>query len=162
MIFSDQDIFFMQYAIKLAQQAASQNEVPIGAVLVLDNNIIGEGFNSLISRHDPCGHAEIVALRAAAQKTANYRLINTILYVTLEPCMMCAGAMVHARIKRLVFGASDPKAGVITSKMQLLDQSFLNHRIAFEGGVLAGECGTLLSEFFRSRRRHPERSEGSP
>ncbi|HLB42646.1 MAG TPA: tRNA adenosine(34) deaminase TadA [Gammaproteobacteria bacterium] len=152
MIFSDQDIFFMQYAIKLAQQAASQNEVPIGAVLVLDNNIIGEGFNSLISRHDPCGHAEIVALRAAAQKIANYRLINTILYVTLEPCMMCAGAMVHARIKRLVYGASDPKAGAVVSKTRCLEEPFLNHSIECVGGLLAEQCGNLLSCFFQSKR----------
>ena len=158
----DQDGIFMRRALELAKQGAEAGEVPVGAVLVLDNQIVAEGYNTPIASHDPSAHAEIQVMRAAASKINNYRLIDSTLYVTLEPCMMCAGAMVHARIKRLVFGASDPKAGVITSKMQLLDQSFLNHRIAFEGGVLAGECGTLLSEFFRSRRRHPERSEGSP
>ena len=148
----EQDLFFMYRALELAKQGAAAGEVPVGAVLVLDHEIIAEGFNTPITNHDPSAHAEIQVLRAGAEKLNNYRLLNTTLYVTLEPCMMCAGAMVHARIQRLVFAASDPKAGAIISKLQLLDQPFLNHRVEYHGGVLGDECGGLLSEFFRSRR----------
>ena len=148
----DQDIIFMRRALELAKQAAEVGEVPVGAVLVLDYQIIAEAYNTPIANHDPSAHAEIQVMRAAAAKIKNYRLIDTTLYVTLEPCMMCAGAMVHARINRLVYGASDPKAGVVASKMQLLEQPFLNHHVVCEGGVLAGECGDLLSGFFKSRR----------
>ncbi|HTM62900.1 MAG TPA: tRNA adenosine(34) deaminase TadA [Gammaproteobacteria bacterium] len=147
-----QDEIFMRRALELAREGAAAGEVPVGAVLVLDNQIIGEGFNAPISGHDPSAHAEIQALRKGAAAIGNYRLLNSTLYVTLEPCMMCTGAMVHARIQRLVYAATDPKAGVIKSKMQLLDQPFLNHRVAYEGGVLESECGSLLTDFFRSRR----------
>ncbi|MFZ2314903.1 MAG: tRNA adenosine(34) deaminase TadA [Gammaproteobacteria bacterium] len=146
------DLFWMQRAIQLAEQAGIAGEVPVGAVVVLDGQIIGEGSNRPITNNDPSAHAELVALRQAAEKIGNYRLLDTTLYVTLEPCMMCAGAMVHARVKRLVYGALDFKAGVIQSKTNLLDLSFLNHKVEHEGGVLADECGSLLSEFFRKRR----------
>lgn len=152
MMQTERDVFWMRRAMELAKQGAEAGEVPVGAVLVLDDQVIGEGFNKSIVNHDPSAHAEMQALRAGAQFLNNYRLLNTTLYVTLEPCMMCAGAMVHARIKRLAYGAHDPKAGVIVSQLQLLDQPFLNHRVAYEGGVLAEECGALLSAFFRSRR----------
>lgn len=152
MMQTERDVFWMRRAMELAKQGAEAGEVPVGAVLVLDDQVIGEGFNKSIVNHDPSAHAEMQALRAGAQFLNNYRLLNTTLYVTLEPCMMCAGAMVHARIKRLAYGAHDPKAGVIVSQLQLLDQPFLNHRVVHEGGVLAEECGALLSAFFRSRR----------
>lgn len=151
-MFSSHDEFFMQRALALAAQAASANEVPVGAVLVLDNEIIGEGFNSPINHNDPCAHAEILALRQGAAKIGNYRLLNSTLYVTLEPCLMCAGAMVHARIKKLVYGASDPKAGAIMSKSQTLDHAFLNHKVDYAGGLMAQACGEILSQFFRERR----------
>lgn len=149
---STSDEFFMRRAMELAKAGAEAGEVPVGAVLVLNNEIIGEGYNAPIAKHDPSAHAEIQALRAGAAKINNYRLLNSTLYVTLEPCMMCAGAMVHARINRLVYAASDPKAGVISTKLQLLDQPFLNHRVDYEGGVLGDECSAMLSGFFRSRR----------
>lgn len=148
----EQDLIFMQRALQLAKLGAEAGEVPVGAVLVLDNEVIGEGYNAPIVKHDPSAHAEIQALRAGAASLDNYRLPNTTLYVTLEPCMMCAGAMVHARIKRLVYAALDPKAGAIASRMQLLDQTFLNHRVMHEGGLMGGECSLMLSEFFRARR----------
>ena len=153
MVCSAQDSFFMQRALTLAHQAAHEyNEVPIGAVIVLNNEIIGEGLNCPIFRCDPSAHAEIIALRAGANEIANYRLINTTLYVTLEPCMMCVGAMVHARIKRLIYGASDKKAGAVSSKISCLDQPFLNHRIEHLGGLMAEQCGQLLSYFFQNKR----------
>jgi tRNA(adenine34) deaminase len=148
----DTDLLWMRQALDLAKQGAAAGEVPVGAVLVLDNKIIGSSFNKPISQQDPCAHAEIMALRAGGTAVNNYRLINSTLYVTLEPCMMCAGAMVHARIQRLVYAAKDPKAGAVVSKMQLLDQGFLNHRVVHEGGVMEEECGALLSEFFRAKR----------
>lgn len=151
-MFTERDHFWMQQAITLAQKAAQQQEVPVGAIVVLDDQLIGEGYNQPISKQDPTAHAEIIALRNAAEKIANYRLINTTLYVTLEPCMMCAGAMVHARVQRLIYGATDFKAGAIVSKANLLDKPFLNHRVAHTGGLLADECGELLSQFFRERR----------
>lgn len=146
------DLIFMQRALELAKQGAAAGEVPVGAVLVLNNEIIAEGFNQPIAQHDPCAHAEIIVLRKAAVVLRNYRLLNTTLYVTLEPCLMCAGAMVHARIERLVYAASDPKAGAVASKMQALGQNFLNHSVKHEGGILAEECGALLTNFFRERR----------
>ena len=149
---ADQDLVFMRRALELAKRGAAAGEVPVGAVLVHDNLVIGEGYNAPITNHDPSAHAEVQALRAGAASLNNYRLLNTTLYVTLEPCMMCAGAMVHARIQRVVYAASDPKAGAITSRMQLLDQPFLNHRVTHAGGVLAEECGLVLSSFFRARR----------
>ena len=147
-----EDLIWMQRALELAKQGAAAGEVPVGAVLVLNNQVIGEGFNTPITNRDPSAHAEIQALRAGALSVNNYRLLNTTLYVTLEPCAMCAGAMVHARIKRLVYAAKDDKAGAVASKIQLLDQPFLNHRVEHQGGLLAKVCGALLSDFFRSRR----------
>jgi tRNA(adenine34) deaminase len=146
------DIAWMEQAIQLAKTAANHNEVPVGAIVVLDNQIIGEGKNSPISHQDPTAHAEILALREAAKSIGNYRLINATLYVTLEPCLMCAGAMVHARIKRLVYGALDSRSGVISTQLQILDQSFLNHRIEITSGVLNETCAHLLRDFFRQRR----------
>ena len=151
-MFSEQDNHWMQQAILLAQKAASIDEVPVGAIVVSGEQIIGSGYNQPITSNDPSAHAEMIALRSAAQRIQNYRLVGATMYVTLEPCMMCAGAMVHARIKRLVFGAADPKTGVITSQSRLLDQTFLNHRVTYEGGLLADECGGLLREFFQRKR----------
>ncbi|KPJ67333.1 MAG: hypothetical protein AMJ43_05375 [Coxiella sp. DG_40] len=149
---TNQDTYWMQRAIKLAHHAKSQNEVPVGAILVLNNEIIGEGWNQPISSTDSTAHAEIIALRNAAKKLNNYRLSDTTLYVTLEPCIMCVGAMIHARIKRLVFGAYDSKAGAIQSVFSLLDSKQLNHEISYQGGVLEQECGALLTHFFKERR----------
>ncbi len=146
------DTSWMQFAITQAETAASMGEVPVGAVLVLDNQIVAASHNMPIAKHDPTAHAEILTLRTAAEKIGNYRLLNATLYVTLEPCLMCCGAMVHARIKRVVYGALDKKTGAIVSKMQALDQAFLNHRVEHEGGILAEKCGQLLSEFFQARR----------
>ena len=151
-MFTERDHFWMQYAIQLAKKAGEQQEVPVGAVLVFNDEVLAEGYNSPIAHCDPTAHAEIIAMRAGSQKLANYRLLNTTLYVTLEPCLMCAGAMVHARIQRLIFGAADPKSGAITSVAKALDSSFLNHRVSYTGGLLADQCGELLSSFFRDRR----------
>ena len=148
------DEHWIRHALKLAERAQEEGEVPVGAVLVLNDEIIGEGWNRPIAAHDPTAHAEIIALRAGAEKLGNYRLNDTTLYVTLEPCIMCAGAMVHARIKRLVFGASDPKAGAIVSVFNILDSGRLNHRVEYVGGILADECGGMLSRFFEARRRN--------
>ncbi len=146
------DEYWMQHALTLAHRAKEIGEVPVGAVLVLNDEIIAEGFNCPISTNDPSAHAEVVVMRAAAEKIKNYRLKNTTLYVTLEPCMMCAGAMVHARIEKLVYGASDPKAGAVTSQSRVLDHSFLNHRVQYMGDILSSSCGAILSEFFKERR----------
>lgn len=146
------DQFFMAEALALAAQGAVLGEVPVGAVLVQQGDIVGRGFNCPISGHDPSAHAEMVAIRNAAQAVQNYRLPGSTLYVTLEPCSMCAGLIVHSRIARVVFGALEPKAGVAQSQGQFFSQGFLNHRLVVEGGVLAEECGAILSEFFRARR----------
>jgi tRNA(adenine34) deaminase len=146
------DEAWMRYAIRLAQRAEQQGEVPVGAILVKDDKCIAEGWNASISQHDPSAHAEIIVLREAGKKLANYRLVNTTLYVTLEPCVMCVGAISQARISRLVFGAADPKRGAVCSAIALADASFLNHRIAWQSGVLTSECATLLKDFFRARR----------
>lgn len=146
------DSFFMRRALVLAQCGADAGEVPVGAVLVLDGEIMGEGFNQPISTADPTAHAEVVALRAAAARVGNYRLPGSTLYVTLEPCTMCAGALIHARVERLVFGTVEPKSGVVVSNSRLLESSYLNHQVAFEGGVLADECATGLRDFFKARR----------
>lgn len=146
------DIDFMREAIALARRGAELGEVPVGAVLVRDGRIIGRGFNRPISSHDPSAHAEMVALREAAAADSNYRLPGTTLYVTLEPCTMCAGLLVHSRITRLVFGASEPRSGAVLSRSQVLDQPWLNHRVQVEGGVLAEECAVVLREFFKARR----------
>ncbi|WP_271103882.1 tRNA adenosine(34) deaminase TadA [Pseudomonas tohonis] len=143
---------FMREALALAAQGAALGEVPVGAVLVQDGRVIGRGFNCPISRHDPSAHAEMVAIRDAALALENYRLVGSTLYVTLEPCSMCAGLIVHSRVARVVYGATEPKAGVAISRGQFFTQDFLNHRVLVEGGVLAGECGAILSEFFRARR----------
>lgn len=151
-MFSDRDIFWMQRAIHLAEQAAVADEVPVGAVLVYNDEIIGEGFNRPISHCDPTSHAEIIALRQGAEKIGNYRLLKSTLYVTLEPCIMCAGAMVHARIDQLIYGAADLKAGAIVSQANILEHAFLNHKVKHKGGLLADQCGQLLSQFFREKR----------
>jgi len=148
------DEHFMREALMLAAQGAALGEVPVGAVLVQDGQIIGRGFNCPISRHDPSAHAEMVAVRDAAQALQNYRLPGVTLYVTLEPCSMCAGLIVHSRIQRVVYGATEPKAGVVLSRGRFFEQDFLNHRVLVEGGVLAEECGAVLSEFFRLRRQN--------
>ncbi|MEY3466415.1 MAG: tRNA adenosine(34) deaminase TadA [Gammaproteobacteria bacterium] len=142
----------MQRAIALARAAASRGEVPVGALLVRGDRVLGEGSNAPIERCDPTAHAEIEALRAAAKEVGDYRLTDTTLYVTLEPCTMCAAALVHARVGRVVFGAWDPKAGAAGSITDVFAIPQLNHRVDVFGGVLADECGTLLSEFFRARR----------
>ena len=145
------DNYWMTEALKLAKLAALAGEVPVGAVVVYENKIIGSGFNSPIQNHDPSAHAEILALRQAATYMKNYRLPATTLYVTLEPCVMCIGAMLHARIKRLVFGASDPKTGAVGGNIDLLSHKW-NHNIDCCGGVLADECGAVLRNFFQARR----------
>lgn len=147
------DRYFMQEAVALAREAASCEEVPVGSVVVNSNGeIIGRGFNRPISQHDPTAHAEILALRAAGSRLNNYRLPGCVLYVTLEPCVMCAGAMLHARLARVVFGAQDPKTGAAGSILNLFQERRINHQTDLHGGVLAEECGTLLSSFFASRR----------
>jgi len=143
----------MQHAISLARQAASLGEVPVGAVIVKDNQLIAEGYNLSITENDPSAHAEMIAIRHAGKEMNNYRLNGSTLYVTLEPCMMCAGAMVHARIDRLVFAAFDPKTGVVESRGQFLDSPFLNHRVQCQGGLLLELSAEILSEFFQDRRR---------
>ncbi|HRF45731.1 MAG TPA: tRNA adenosine(34) deaminase TadA [Candidatus Competibacteraceae bacterium] len=148
----EQDHYWMSQALEQARSAAHAGEVPVGAVLVRDGEILGKGGNQSIGACDPTAHAEIVALRAAAACVSNYRLVGSTLYVTLEPCPMCAGAMIHARIARVVFGAADPRAGAAGTVCNLLQTNFLNHRADVAGGLLAAECGTLLREFFRARR----------
>ena len=149
---NDIDKQWMKKAIALASQAASCGEVPVGAILVKDNEVVGEGFNRSIMDHDSTAHAEVIAIRDAARKTENYRLLGATLYVTLEPCMMCVGAMVHARVDRLVYGAADPKTGVVDSCDQLLGSQYLNHNVSVTRGVLTEECSQQLSNFFRTRR----------
>lgn len=146
------DVHWMRHALALARCAAADDEVPVGALLVLDGKVIGEGWNKPIGEHDPSAHAEIVALRGAAQALHNYRLSGATLYVTLEPCLMCCGAMLHARIARLVYGASDPKVGAAGGHFNAFAASGLNHQLAITGGVLAEECAALLQGFFRARR----------
>jgi tRNA(adenine34) deaminase len=149
-VVSDED--FMRHALELARRAQAEGEVPVGAVVVLDEKVIGEGWNRPISASDPTAHAEIQAMRAAASTRKNYRLVGATLYVTLEPCAMCVGAMFHARIRRVVFGAADPKTGAAGSTVDLFEEKRLNHHALVQGGVLAAECAALLSGFFASRR----------
>jgi tRNA(adenine34) deaminase len=150
-----QDRRFMRRALELAQNARAAGEVPIGAVLTMDGAVIGEGYNRPISNHDPTAHAEVQALRDAAERRGNYRLPGAVLYVTLEPCAMCAGAIMHARLARVVFGAPDPKTGACGSVVNLFAEARLNHHAQVQGGVLAEECGALLRAFFASRRSPP-------
>ncbi len=151
------DESFMRMALSAAAEASRLGEVPVGAVVVKDGEVIAIGHNRPIGGHDPTAHAEIAALRAAAQKLGNYRLPGCTLYVTLEPCMMCAGAMMHARLARVVFGATDPKTGVCGSVLNLFAEPRLNHHTEVQGGVLAEECGTMLSAFFAGRRQQARR-----
>ncbi len=148
------DVAFMREALAMAAKAGTIGEVPVGAIVVKDGLIVGRGWNQPISAHDPTGHAEIRALRDAATHLDNYRLSGCELYVTLEPCTMCAGAIMHARISRLVFGATDPKTGACGSVVDLFGEPRLNHHCSVAGGLLAAECGGLLSDFFISRRSH--------
>ena len=152
MAISGADLTFMQRALALAGEAASHGEVPVGAVLVRGGEVLGEGYNQVITASDPSAHAEIVALRAAAAAVDNYRLPRTTLYVTIEPCTMCVGAMIHARVGRLVFGAREPRAGVVCSQATMLDTEFYNHRVEWQEGVLAEESAALMQSFFKARR----------
>jgi Cytosine/adenosine deaminases len=146
------DSVFMARALQLAREAERAGEVPVGAVIVKDDVIVGEGWNRPISTNDPTAHAEIIALRAAAERLSTYRLLDTTLYVTLEPCPMCAGAMVHARVKRLVYAATDPRAGAAGTIFNIVQHPSLNHRIECEAGLMGEECGAMLRAFFQGRR----------
>lgn len=146
------DHAWMAHALRMAHNARQVGEVPVGAILVVDQQLIAEAYNCPISTCDPSAHAEIVVMRKAAEALKNYRLMNATLYVTLEPCVMCAGAMVHARIQRVVYGAYDQKAGAVASRGSVLDLPHLNHRVQHLGGVMKEECGAVLSEFFKERR----------
>ncbi len=147
------DEYWMQQALELARKAEQQDEVPVGAIVVKDNEIVSQGWNQPIQSHDPSAHAEMQAIRAAGEALQNYRLIDTTLYVTLEPCSMCVGAMIHARIKRLVFGAYDVKTGAAGSAINLINDAAHNHRIEVSGGVLELECREMLQDFFRRKRK---------
>jgi tRNA(adenine34) deaminase len=146
------DELWMEEALRSAQRALEAGEVPVGAVVVCQGSIIGRGWNRNIGDSDPTAHAEIVALREAAAAVGNHRLAECDLFATIEPCPMCAGALLHARIKRLVYGADDPKAGAVQSVMQVLNHPQLNHKVEVRGGILAGRCAELLQTFFKSRR----------
>ena len=143
---------WMQFALGLAEEAARHDEVPVGAVVVRENQIVGRGFNQPIGRHDPTAHAEIMALRDAAQTLGNYRLPGCTLVVTVEPCTMCAGALVHARIEQLIFGAREPRAGAVCSSSRVLENQGLNHKVTVIEGVLEKECNALMAAFFQERR----------
>ena len=147
------DEFYMAKALHLAEQAGDAGEVPVGAVVVCGGEVIGEGYNQPISACDPTAHAEIVAMRNAASQINNYRLSDCDLYVTIEPCTRCVGAMVHGRIRRIVFGALEPRAGALNSQLQLMDQSHYNQIIEVRGGVLERQCSELISSFFRQKRK---------
>jgi len=158
-----EDTRYMREALRLADEAATRGDVPVGALVVQDGAIIGTGFNTREGAADPCGHAEIVALRDACRSTRRWRVDGATLYVTLEPCPMCAGALVNARVRRVVYGADDPKAGAVRSLYQLCDDPRLNHRLEISAGVLAGPCAAVLSEFFRSiRERRRGRGRSAP
>jgi tRNA(adenine34) deaminase len=150
-----QDAKWMQHAFELAQKAELHDEVPVGAVIVHEDQIIGEGWNQPISSNDPTAHAEIIALRDAGKKIGNYRLPNTTMYVTLEPCAMCAGAIVHARVEKLLYAADDLKTGACGSVFNLLQSEKLNHKVDIEKGILEEECRTLLQDFFKAKRVKP-------
>jgi tRNA(adenine34) deaminase len=151
-VHSEADLRWMRHALALAARAESEGEVPVGACVVQEGVLVGEGWNRPISASDPTAHAEMLALREAAKRVGSYRLVGATLYVTLEPCAMCAGAMVHARVARLVYGAIDPKTGAAGSVFDIVRSDRLNHRIECAPGVLAEECGTLIRRFFASRR----------
>ncbi len=150
------DETFMCAALAQAEEARRRGEVPVGAVVVQDSVVVGEGFNQPIGSHDPTAHAEIVALRDASRRAENYRLTGATLYVTIEPCQMCVGAMVHARIARVVYGAAEPKAGAIESAMRAHEHPSLNHRMTADGGMLADECRAIMQAFFQERRAQAE------
>ena len=152
-IATEEDVMWMRHALTLADKAESIGEVPVGACVVLNGELIGEGFNTPITDNDPSAHAELRAVKEAAAAVQNYRLIDATLYVTLEPCSMCAGMLVHARVKRVVFGAKDAKTGAAGSVMNLLQHPALNHQLEVVSGVLADECANKLSDFFRKRRK---------
>lgn len=147
------DEIYMQRALELAEQAQNADEVPVGAVLVMDDKIVGEGYNQVISLSDPSAHAEAQAIRSAGQAIDNYRLVNATLYVTLEPCAMCAGLITHARVKRLVFGATDPRTGATGTAIEVINHASMNHKVEVHSGVMAEECGDILRRFFRARRK---------
>jgi tRNA(adenine34) deaminase len=149
---NERDLEFMQLALEQAQFAKASGEVPVGAVLVANDNVIATGHNQPITQNDPSGHAEMLALRAAGQTLGNYRLPDTTLYVTLEPCMMCSGAIMHARVSRLVYGARDPKTGCVHSVLNLFDNQQLNHHTIVDGGILENQCAQVLKDFFKERR----------
>ena len=149
---ADDDLHWMQYALQLADKAEQSGEIPVGAVLVKDGVVLGEGWNQSIQLNDPSAHAEMIAIRQAAEKIGNYRLIDCTLYVTLEPCAMCAGLLVHSRVKRLVFGAKDAKTGAAGSVLDIVRHPVLNHQLDVQDGPLAQQCADKLSEFFRRRR----------
>ena len=153
------DEYWMRHALQLAKRAWEEGEVPVGAVLVHNNQVIGEGWNRPIGRHDPTAHAEIMALRQGGLVLQNYRLLDTTLYVTLEPCVMCSGAMIHSRIGTVVYGASDEKTGAAGSLLDVLRHPGMNHQVNVMGGVLAPACSEMLSEFFRMRRQQKKRQK---
>ena len=155
----DADDSFMVIALELAAQAERADEVPVGAIVVCNGEILGRGHNATISRSDPTAHAELIALRDAAQSIGNYRLVDCDLYVTLEPCIMCAGAIMHARIARVIYGATDPKTGACGGVVNLFDEARLNHHATVTGGVLAEQCGQRLKEFFVRRRNRSDLAE---
>jgi len=157
---ADSDHIFMQAALALAEQAAQAGEVPVGAVVVQNGEIIGRGWNRPISTNDPTAHAEIVALRDAAHNCSNYRLPETTLYVTIEPCTMCVGAMIHARVQRVVFGAPEPKAGALISQLQLAEETHWNHRLEVASGVCSEEAADLMRSFFQLRRLQAKNKPG--
>ncbi|MFT7411848.1 MAG: tRNA(adenine34) deaminase [Paraglaciecola sp.] len=156
---TEQDAYWMRHALQLADNAQQQGEIPVGAVLVKDNQIIGKGWNQSIRLHDPSAHAEMMAIRDAGKNVQNYRLVDSCLYVTLEPCTMCAGLLIHSRIRRLVFGASDFKTGAVGSLYDLLGDPRANHHVEVNGSVLAQECGDKLSTFFKLRREQKKSSK---
>jgi len=149
-----EDQQWMQHALKLAERSRDEGEVPVGAVIVKENQLIAEGWNQPIDKHDATAHAEIMAIRAAGKNLNNYRLPHTTLYVTLEPCTMCAGAMIHARVGRVVFGAPDPRTGTAGSAIDLFSQDYHNHQIEVLGGLMREECGQILKDFFKARRKN--------
>lgn len=154
---SKSDEYWMQYAIELAKKAQLEGEVPVGAVVIAEGEVIGEGWNQSITNHDPSAHAEMIAIRQAGQHIENYRLVNSTLFVTLEPCPMCAGALVHSRIGRIVYGASDYKTGAAGSVMNILQNPRLNHQVEITRGVLQDSCSQLISSFFKQRRAEKKR-----